>query len=53
MNQVSIALFFGNKQIAVFHSMLSFHLYLVERGIPHTFENEEVSVAEADGYWYC
>ena len=21
--------------------------------VQHTFENEEVSVAEADGYWYC
>ena len=52
MNQSMISLFFGNKRIATFHSVISFHLYLIERGIPHSFENEEIGLYEADGYWY-
>lgn len=53
MNQVSFSLFFGNRRIAIFHSAISFHLYLVEKGIPHTFENDEVGLWDAEGYWYC
>lgn len=52
MNEMSISLFFGSKRIAVFHSMYFFHLYLIERGIPHTFENNEVGLWDAEGYWY-
>ena len=52
MNRVTFSLFFGNKRIAIFHSATSFHLYLIERGIPHGFENGEVELYEADGYWY-
>lgn len=46
-------LFFGNKRIGVFHSVTSFHMYLIERGIPHTFINGEIGLYDADGYWYC
>ena len=52
MNRVTFSLFFGNKRIAVFHSAISFHFYLIERGIPHSFENGEIGLYEADGYWY-
>ena len=52
MNRVTFSLFFGNKRIAVFHSTTSFHFYLIERGIPHSFENGEIGLYEADGYWY-
>ena len=47
-----IHLFFGFKRIAVFKSHYAFHLYLVERGIPHTYEDGEVGLWEAEGYWY-
>ena len=46
-------LFFGNKRIGVFHSVTSFHMYLIERGIPHTFTNGEIGLYDANGYWYC
>lgn len=46
-------LFFGNKCIGVFYSVISFHMYLIERGIPHTFVNNEIGLYDADGYWYC
>ena len=47
-----ITLFFGYKRIAVFKSHYTFHLYLVERGIPHTYQDGEVGLWEAEGYWY-
>ena len=47
-----ISLFFGYKRIAVFNSHYIFHLYLIERGIPHTYEDGEVGLWEAEGYWY-
>ena len=53
MNQISFSLFFGNKRIAVFHSVLSFHFYLIEHGIPHSFEDNEIGLWDAEGYWYC
>lgn len=53
MEQISFSLFFGNKRIAVFHSVLSFHFYLVEHGIPHSFEDNEIGLWDAEGYWYC
>ena len=47
-------LFFGNKRIAVFNSVTSFHMYLIERGIPHRIDSQgEIDVCEAGGYWYC
>lgn len=46
-------LFFGNKRIGVFQSVTSFHMYLIERGIPHTFTNGEIGLYDTDGYWYC
>ena len=46
-------LFFGNKRIAVFNSVTSFHMYLIEKGIPHRMINDEIHISEADGYWYC
>lgn len=47
-------LFFGNKRIAVFNSAVSFHMYLVEKGIPHRIDGQgEIDICEADGYWYC
>ena len=53
MNQVVISFFFGSKRIAVFHSMNEFHLYLVQRGLPHQIDsNGEVDICELDGYWY-
>ena len=49
-----ITLFFGYKRIAVFTSHYVFHLYLIERGIPHSMDSDgEVNISEADGYWYC
>jgi hypothetical protein len=53
MNQVNLSLFFGNKRIAVFHSISSFHMYLIEKGIPHSMKNGEIGLWDADGYWYC
>lgn len=47
------SLFFGNKRIAVFNSVISFHLYLIERGIPHRMVQGEIDICEAEGYWYC
>ena len=53
MNQATIFFFFGSKCIAAFHSMNEFHLYLVQRGLPHRINvNGEVDICELDGYWY-
>ena len=49
-----ISLFFGFKRIGVFNSYNTFHMYLVERGIPHRIDSQgEIDICEADGYWYC
>lgn len=53
MEQIRYSLFFGNHRIAIFYSIISFHLYLVERGIEHTFKDNEISLWGDDGYWYC
>jgi len=48
-----ISLFFGFKRIGMFNSHFVFHMYLVEKGIPHRMDkNGEVDICEADGYWY-
>lgn len=53
MEQLRYSLFFGNRRIAIFYSVISFHMYLVKSGIAHTFKNNEVNLLGDNGYWYC
>ena len=52
-NRFVILCFLENRRVAIFYSVTSFHLYLIEHGIPHSFEDNEIGLWDAEGYWYC